>query len=67
MNRALERAWSRPIKRLWVHTCTFDHAKAVPFYVRSGFRPFKRQIEICDDPRSTGVLSRDAARGVPIL
>ena len=25
MNRALELSWSRPIARLWVHTCTFDH------------------------------------------
>ena len=25
MNRALELAWSRPVARLWVHTCTFDH------------------------------------------
>ena len=25
MNRALEFAWSRPISRVWLHTCTFDH------------------------------------------
>ena len=67
MNRALERAWSRPIRRLWVHTCTLDHPSAVPFYIRSGFRPFKRQIEVCDDPRATGLLSREAAPDVPVL
>ena len=25
MNRALERAWSRQVARVWVHTCTLDH------------------------------------------
>lgn len=67
MNRGLEQAWARPIKRFWVHTCTLDHPNAVPFYIRSGFRPFKRQIEICDDPRAAGLLSPAAAPGVPLL
>jgi GNAT superfamily N-acetyltransferase len=34
MNRALELAWSREIKRVWLHTCTFDHPAALPFYQR---------------------------------
>src|SRR3569833_2041595 len=28
MNRAIEIAWSHPIERLWLHTCTFDHPLA---------------------------------------
>jgi len=67
MNRALERAWSRPIGRLWVHTCTFDHPAALAFYMRSGFVPFRQQIEIADDPRLTGALPLDAAPQVPII
>lgn len=67
MNRAIERAWSRPIRRFWVHTCTFDQQDALAFYVRSGFRPFRQQIEFADDPRLTGVLSREAAPHVPLL
>ena len=67
MNRALEIAWSHPINRLWVHTCTLDHPSAVDFYIRSGFVPFKRQIEVCDDPRVTGVVPREVARSVPVL
>jgi GNAT superfamily N-acetyltransferase len=67
MNRALERAWSQPIERFWVHTCTLDHPEAVAFYVRSGFVPFKRAIEILDDPRLQGLLPREAAPDVPIL
>jgi GNAT superfamily N-acetyltransferase len=67
MNRALEIAWSRPIKRFWVHTCTYDHPAAISFYVRSGFRPFRQHVEILDDPRLTGALPRQAAPHVPII
>ncbi len=67
MNRALEIAWSRPIRRLWLHTCTFDHPGAVAFYVRSGFEPYRRQVEIADDPRIIGVLPREVAPHVPLI
>jgi GNAT superfamily N-acetyltransferase len=67
MNRTIERAWSRPIRRFWLHTCHFDHPGALAFYMRSGFRPYKRQIEIYDDPRLVGLLPRDAAPDIPIL
>jgi GNAT superfamily N-acetyltransferase len=67
MNRALERAWSRDVRRVWVHTCTLDHPSAVAFYQRSGFRAFRRQIEIADDPRLDGTAPRTAAKHVPII
>src|SRR5262245_50410387 len=67
MQHAIERAWAKPIHRFWVHTCTFDHPGAVDFYLRSGFRAFKRQIEIADDPRLTGDYPRSAAAHVPII
>jgi GNAT superfamily N-acetyltransferase len=67
MNRALELMWSRPVTRVWVHTCTFDHPAALAFYQRSGFRPFRRQIEISDDPRLDGSAPRSAARHVPMI
>jgi GNAT superfamily N-acetyltransferase len=67
MNRALELMWSRPVARVWVHTCSFDHPAALAFYQRSGFRAFRRQIEIADDPRLDGTVPRGAARYVPII
>ena len=67
MNRALEIAWSHPIERFWVHTCTLDHPDAPAFYLRSGFVPYKRQIEISEDPRLTGLVPRSAAAHVPML
>ena len=67
MNRALELAWSRPVVRVWLHTCTFDHPAAPSFYQRTGFRPFRRQIEIIDDPRLNGMVPRHVAKHVPII
>ena len=67
MNRALEIAWSRPIRRMWVHTCSLDHPNALNFYVRSGFEPFRRQVEVYDDPRLSGLLPRDSAPRMPII
>ena len=67
MNRALDIAWARPITQLWVHTCTLDHPAALGFYIRSGFRPFRRQVEIADDPRLAGFLPPDSAPQVPVL
>jgi GNAT superfamily N-acetyltransferase len=67
MNRALELIWSRPVTRVWVHTCTFDHPAALAFYQRSGFRAFRRQVEIAGDPRLDGIAPRSVARHVPII
>jgi GNAT superfamily N-acetyltransferase len=67
MNRALELAWSRPLKRLWLNTCTFDHPSALAFYQRSGFHAFRRQIVILDDPRLDGTVPRHVAKHVPII
>jgi ribosomal protein S18 acetylase RimI-like enzyme len=67
MDQAAARAWSRPIDRFWLHTCNLDHARAMDFYVRAGFVPYKRQIEISDDPRVAGLLPLDAAPHIPII
>ncbi len=67
MDRAVEIAWSRNISRFHVHTCTLDSPQALGFYVRSGLKPYKRQIEICDDPRRSGIHPETAAPQIPLL
>ena len=67
MNHAIETVWSRDITRFHVHTCTIDSPQALGFYIRSGFTPYRRQIEIAPDPRLTGMLGRDAGPAVPII
>jgi GNAT superfamily N-acetyltransferase len=64
---AVARAFARPIRRLWVHTCTLDHPSALQFYMRAGFTPYRRAIEIADDPRLLGLLPRNAAPQAPLI
>jgi GNAT superfamily N-acetyltransferase len=58
LNAAIERAWSRPIERFWVHTCTFDHQRALPLYQRAGFVVCARRQVSFEDPRESGILPR---------
>ena len=67
MNVAIDKAWEKPISRFWVHTCHLDHPAALAFYQRSGFTPYKRMVEIFEDPRQTGKLRPDAAPHFPLL
>jgi GNAT superfamily N-acetyltransferase len=67
MNAAIARAWSRPIVRFHVHTCTLDHPQALEFYRRSGFVPTRQQIEIADDPRLTDGFPVTAGPHVPMF
>lgn len=67
MNEAIRLAWAQNITRLHVHTCTLDSPQALPFYIRSGFTPYRHQIEIDDDPRLSGLLPQSAAPHVPLI
>jgi GNAT superfamily N-acetyltransferase len=60
-------AWEHRPQRIWLHTCTSDHPSALEFYRRFGFVPYKRGVEIDDDPRVTGEIPRTAAPHVPIV
>jgi len=67
MQQAIDRAWSRPIARMWVHTCSYDHPSALRFYIKAGFTPCAVRVEVQVDPRLTGHLPRDAAPQVPVI
>ena len=67
MDAAIARAWARPITRFWVHTCTFDHPRALGFYQHAGFRAYEFQVEVMPDPRLTGILPRTAAPHIPLV
>lgn len=67
MTQAIRLAWAKPIKRFWVHTCSFDHPAALTFYRRSGFTPYQLAIEIHPDPRLTGHMPRQAAPQIPVI
>ncbi|MEP2943146.1 MAG: GNAT family N-acetyltransferase [Hyphomicrobiales bacterium] len=68
MNAAITRAFDHhKTKRMFVHTCTMDSPQALAFYQKSGFTPYKRAVEIADDPRLTRHIPRDKAGHHPII
>jgi GNAT superfamily N-acetyltransferase len=67
MEGTLAHAFAAGVRRVWLHTCSFDHPAAVRFYRRHGFRGFKFAIEVSDDPRLAGFLPEDAAPHVPLI
>lgn len=67
MAQAKSLAWRKDVSRMWVHSCTLDSPAALPFYIRSGFVPFAREVETFADPRLIGLLPADAAPHVPLL
>lgn len=52
LRSALDTAWDKDVGRVWVHTCNFDHPRAIAVYQRAGFVPYKQETELIDDPRS---------------
>ncbi len=48
---AVKIAWQRPIDRLWIHTCNFDHPRAISVYQKAGFVPYDQTTEMIEDPR----------------
>ena len=41
---AFERAWSCEPRRVWLHTCSLDHPKALAVYRRAGFEVYDREV-----------------------
>ena len=59
LQAAIDRAWSaRPIERLWLHTSTFDHPRALGVYQQAGFVVYARRSVSFEDPRERGILPR---------
>lgn len=68
MKKALDIVWARPdTERFWLHTCTADSQQALGFYRSVGFKPYKRAIEIADDPRLKGLLPEASAPHLPLI
>lgn len=45
LNWAIRTAWRKNPSRLWVHTCTLDHPKALATYLEAGFTPYRESLE----------------------
>ena len=53
---AVDQAWSKRTRRVWVHTCNHDHPKALAVYQRAGFVPCDQESSLIDDPRAEGAM-----------
>lgn len=53
LDMAIRAAWTegRDTRRLWVHTCTLDHPRALATYQRAGFQAFQQETAREPDPR----------------
>ena len=39
----IDKVWSYEPRRFWLHTCTLDHAAALPTYKKAGFVQYKEE------------------------
>lgn len=58
---ALERAWSCGPRRVWLHTCSLDHPKALAVYRRAGFEVYDREV-VAEDAEMLDRIRRDRAK-----
>jgi len=50
LTAAAERAWAMGAARVWLHTCTFDHPKALANYQARGFRIYRQETKLEEVP-----------------
>jgi GNAT superfamily N-acetyltransferase len=62
LRAAVDEAWSRGPRGVTVNTCTADHPRALPTYLKAGFRPMRTVREIWDVPLRLGMKIPDHVR-----
>ncbi len=67
MALAQKQAFARDIDRFFVHTCNWDDPRALAFYQKAGFTPYKSAVEVFADPRIDGPHNAATAPHVPSL
>ncbi|MEJ0045499.1 MAG: GNAT family N-acetyltransferase [Rhodospirillales bacterium] len=53
LRAAIDEAWSRGPQTVTVNTCTADHPRAMPTYLRAGFSPVRTVREVWDVPTAS--------------
>lgn len=67
MRKALQMAWAKAVSRVWLHSCTTDDPRAVPFYMSRGFKPIARFVEVYRDPRLCGLYPEETAPKIALI
>lgn len=55
LRAAVDAAWHEGARAITVNTCTADHPRALPGYLRAGFRPIRTVREVWDVPTRLGL------------
>ena len=59
LRHAVATAWAMRPRWLTVNTCTADHPRALPNYLRTGFRTLRASAEVWDVPAALGLKIPD--------
>jgi GNAT superfamily N-acetyltransferase len=62
LRSAVDAAWDRAPRGVTVNTCTADHPRALPTYLRAGFREVRKVREVWDIPLRLGLQVPDRLR-----
>jgi len=62
LRAAVDQAWSSAPRAVTVNTCSADHPRALPAYLRIGFRPMRSVREVWDIPARLGMTVPDHLR-----
>jgi GNAT superfamily N-acetyltransferase len=62
LRHAVDTAWEGNTRALTVNTCTADHPRALPTYLRAGFRTIRQVREDWDVPERLGLVIPDRLR-----
>ncbi|MGC9269166.1 N-acetyltransferase family protein [Acidiphilium sp.] len=62
LGAAIERVFAGPVRGMTVNTCTADHPRALPNYLRAGFRVTRQVNEVWDIPCRLGFTIPDRLR-----
>ena len=62
LHAGIQLAWTADVHAMTVNTCTADHQRALPSYLRAGFRPLRSVREIWDVPNRLGLSIPDHLR-----
>jgi GNAT superfamily N-acetyltransferase len=62
LRAAVDESWRRRPHAVTVNTCTADHPRAMPNYLRAGFRVVREVREVWDVPNRLGLVIPDHLR-----
>jgi len=62
LGQAVAEAWRRQPRGVTVNTCSADHKRALPTYLRAGFRPVRQVREIWNVPVRLGLRIPEALK-----